>query len=217
MRCGSTPPNTLPRQGAFGRGALVVVLALLLIGLPACGELVDPSVPSPVRPTVVATFSPVAPFQPSPAIPVVTLPPGVQSAQVIDIVDGDTIRVEIGGERWTVRYIGIDTPELYGVDDQAEPYAVEATEANRRLVEGRTVFLERDVSESDRYWRLLRYVYVDGTFVNAELVRLGLAEARTYRPDTRRQDDLDAREAEARDARRGLWADAPEPTPIGDP
>ncbi|NIM05287.1 MAG: hypothetical protein GTN65_06650, partial [Armatimonadetes bacterium] len=63
----------------------------------------------------------------------------------------------------------------------------EAWQANRELVEGKEVRLERDVSETDRYGRLLRYVYVDDVLVNAELVKKGLAEVRSYPPDTRYQ------------------------------
>jgi micrococcal nuclease len=74
-------------------------------------------------------------------------------------------------------------------------------------VAGQTVYLETDVSETDRYDRLLRYVYLaDGTFVNAELVRLGWATAKAYPPDTKHQGLLAAREQEARQAQRGIWA-----------
>ncbi len=116
------------------------------------------------------------------------------------MVDGDTIIIE-GGYR--VRYIGIDTPEIYpGV----EAFGIEARQANRWLVEGKEVRLERDVSETDKYGRLLRYVYVDGVFVNAELVKQGLAWARAYPPDTKYQDYLEKMEAEAREAGWGMWA-----------
>lgn len=102
--------------------------------------------------------------------------PPREKAEVVAVVDGDTIRVRIGGREFTVRYIGIDTP-----DEVGRPYASEATEANRRLVGGRAVELEKDVSETDGFGRLLRYVYVEtsaGTvMVNAELVRLGFARA----------------------------------------
>jgi micrococcal nuclease len=119
---------------------------------------------------------------------------------VTRVVDGDTVVIE-GGYR--VRYIGIDTPE---VRPEPEPFGIEALEANRRLVEGRAVRLERDVSETDKYDRLLRYVYVDGIFVNADLVRQGLAYARAYPPDTGFQEHLEAMEAEARREGRGIWA-----------
>ena len=83
---------------------------------------------------------------------------------------------------------------------------MEAWQANRRLIEGKEVRLERDLSDTDKYGRLLRYVYVDDTLVNAELVRLGLAEARAYPPDTRYQDLLAQLEREARRDGRGMWA-----------
>ena len=97
----------------------------------------------------------------------------------------------------------MDTPEIYPV---LEAYGLEAWQANRELVEGKKVRLERDVSETDKYGRLLRYVYVDDVFVNAELVRRGLAEARAYPPDTKYQDYLEKLEQEARAAGRGMWA-----------
>ena len=119
--------------------------------------------------------------------------------RVVRIIDGDTIEIE-GGER--VRYIGIDTPEVY---PSAEYYGMEAWEKNQELVGGCLVTLESDVSDRDRYGRLLRYVYVDGVFVNAELVRLGCARAEPYPPDTRHHELLEQLEEEARAAHRGLW------------
>jgi micrococcal nuclease len=83
---------------------------------------------------------------------------------------------------------------------------LEAWQANRELVEGEEVRLERDVSETDRYGRLLRYVYVDDVFVNAELVRQGLAEVKSYPPDTKYQDYFEELEALARNADLGIWA-----------
>ena len=83
---------------------------------------------------------------------------------------------------------------------------MEAWQANRKLVEGKEVRLERDVSETDN-GRLLRYVYVDGIFVNAELVREGLAEAKAYPPDTKYQEYLEELETQARQAGRGMWAE----------
>lgn len=124
---------------------------------------------------------------------------------VTRVIDGDTIEVNIGGTIHKVRYIGIDTPEL--TDERPEFYALaqEATRYNRDLVEGKTIRLEKDASETDRYGRLLRYVYVESVFVNAELVRQGLAWAKSYPPDTKYQDTLEKAEAEARQDKVGLW------------
>jgi micrococcal nuclease len=114
------------------------------------------------------------------------------------VIDGDTIVLSNGNH---VRYIGIDCPEM----DNEEPFAREATQANRDMVAGKIVRLEKDTSETDRYGRLLRYVYIGNKFVNLELVRLGLAEAKDYPPDTKYKIFLDTAEAEAKLARRGIW------------
>lgn len=135
-----------------------------------------------------------------------SLAPGRETARVVEIVDGDTIKVELRGQVYRLRYIGMDSPERDVAGSTPEPYAVEATEANRRLVEGQTVTLDKDVSDTDRYGRLLRYVYVGDTLVNVELVRLGLAWAKTYPPDTRLQAEIIAAEKQAREAHRGLWS-----------
>ncbi len=116
------------------------------------------------------------------------------------VIDGDTIVVS---KRRRVRYIGVDTPE---VGDEPQYYGPEATSFNQGLVVGTKVRLERDVSDVDRFGRLLRFVYADGILVNAELVREGYARARVYPPDTRYARCLAALEAEARDAGRGMWA-----------
>jgi len=133
-------------------------------------------------------------------LPLVSCASPSDTVRVTKVIDGDTIIVE-GGYR--VRYIGIDTPETY---PRLEEYGMEAWQANRQMVEGKEVRLERDVSETDKYDRLLRYVYVDDTFVNAELVKLGLAEVKAYPPDTKYQDYLEQLEAEAKLAGKGIWA-----------
>jgi len=123
------------------------------------------------------------------------------TVRVTQVIDGDTIIIE-GGYR--VRYIGIDAPETR--PGELEAFGMEAWQANRQLVEGKVVHLERDVSETDKYGRLLRYVYVNDIFVNAELVRQGLAQAKAYPPDTKYHDYLEKLEQEARLAGRGMWA-----------
>ena len=124
---------------------------------------------------------------------------GTEKVRVIRVVDGDTIVVS-GGRR--VRYIGIDTPEVSG---NREFFGPEATDYNRALVEGRTISMVKDVSEEDRFGRLLRFVYADGILVNAELVREGFAWATAYEPDTSYAGCFAALEREAMDQRRGMW------------
>lgn len=124
---------------------------------------------------------------------------------VVRVVDGDTIEVDLNGVRESVRYIGIDTPETVHPQKPVECFGREASARNRALVEGKSVVLVRDVTDRDKYGRLLRYVYIDDLFVNEVLVREGYATVYTYPPDVR--EDVRLREAE-RVARRegvGLW------------
>ena len=93
------------------------------------------------------------------------------SADVLQVINGITIEVEIDGERQVVRYAGIRPPETDGVS----PYGQLAFDRNRELVEGKTVYLEKEASSNSVRTRDLRYVYVDGVMVNAVLIREGLA------------------------------------------
>jgi len=123
-----------------------------------------------------------------------------ETAVVTHIVDGDTIDVEINGEIFRLRYIGIDTPE------RGKPFFQEATDANAQMVDGQEVILVKDVSETDRYNRLLRYVYLtDGTFVNGELVSQGYAQTATFPPDVAMQDILAELQRTAVATGAGLW------------
>ncbi len=126
-----------------------------------------------------------------------------ERAHVAYVIDGDTVVLRDGRR---VRYIGIDAPETgTGYTHTKECYAQEATARNRALVGGRDVTLERDVSDVDKYGRLLRYVYVDNVFVNKALVEEGFAKARRYRPDIKYARILESAQKNARAAQRGLW------------
>ncbi len=121
---------------------------------------------------------------------------------VIRVIDGDTIQIE-GGSK--VRYIGIDTPETVDPRTTVQCFGKEASAKNKELVEGKKVRLEKDVSETDKYGRMLRYVYVAELFVNETLVREGYAFSSTYPPDVKYQDLFLQAEKEAREANKGLW------------
>jgi micrococcal nuclease len=98
-----------------------------------------------------------------------------------------------------VRYLGIDSPEI------DEFYYLEAKQMNAELLNGREVRMEKDITDKDKYGRLLRYVYAGDTFVNAEMVRQGCAWATAYPPDIKYLVYLDSLEKEARQLKRGLW------------
>jgi endonuclease YncB( thermonuclease family) len=142
--------------------------------------------------------------EPDQSSPVIVLPvPAGETAVVDSVIDGDTIEVSASGNTYRVRYIGVDTPE------RGEAFYREATQANQLLVSDQEIILVRDVSETDQYGRLLRYIYLsDGTFVNAELLRLGFAQLVTYPPDVAEQERFLALQREARNAGRGLWSSA---------
>ena len=124
------------------------------------------------------------------------------TAIVARVIDGDTIELDTGEK---VRYIGVDTPER--THKPPDCYAQEATEKNRSLVEGKTVRLVQDVRNTDRYGRLLRFVYVNDVFVNHVLVAEGFARAFAVPPDISREEDFFLTEQTARSEQRGLWGD----------
>jgi micrococcal nuclease len=128
-------------------------------------------------------------------------------ASVERVVDGDTIRVRLGGRDETVRLIGIDTPETVDPRSPVECFGEEASDHTKALLpEGTAVRLVADVEARDRYDRLLAYVYRDdGTFVNLALVEDGYASVLTFPPNVAHVSELTAAAARARDAGRGLW------------
>jgi micrococcal nuclease len=133
--------------------------------------------------------------------------PDTATVRVTDVVDGDTIEVAHEGETEDVRYIGVDTPESVKPDTPVECYAIAAGEFNHRLVDGERVRLVFDAERRDDYGRLLAYAYVDGTFVNAELVRRGFARTLEIAPNTRFADLFDRLQHAAANAGRGLWGE----------
>lgn len=171
------------------------VLALLMLGLPlALVLVVDRATP-----------------------PLQTERPDVYGVQadlegefiVSKIIDGDTIEVESDrGVTHRVRYIGIDTPEMEYETKTPECLAVEATKRNSELVLGEKVSLTRDVSNTDTYGRLLRYVTIDGYDVGEKLLREGYANTLTIPPDVTRAELYQKAAEEARFAGLGLWGSA---------
>lgn len=127
---------------------------------------------------------------------------------VTKVVDGDTIEIDMNGQTLKVRYIGIDTPEMIHSARPVGCFADEATLRNKQLVEGRKVRLVKDVSETDKYGRLLRYVYSGDIFVNMALVNEGYAKSATYPPDVKHSKDFIEAEKVAREGYVGLWGEA---------
>lgn len=139
---------------------------------------------------------------PDPQATITPAPPEGNRAVVTYVFDGDTVEVEIDGRAYRLRYIGVDSPE------REEPFYQAALDFNREMVEDQTVILVRDVSDVDQYGRLLRYVYLpDGTFVNGDLMRNGMARLVTFPPDVAQTETLRQLQEEARDEGAGMWSD----------
>ena len=128
------------------------------------------------------------------------------TAQVVRVIDGDTIDVRMtqSGEVARIRYIGIDTPEPYR-DGVPACFSAEATMANKNLVDGKTVMLVSDQEDSDQYDRLLRYVYVGDDMINEELLAGGYATVLPIEPNTKYAQSFKALADTARVAEVGLW------------
>jgi micrococcal nuclease len=135
-----------------------------------------------------------------------TSPPGF--VLVAKVIDGDTIELSDGSR---IRYIGINTPETVDPRRPVQCFGKEASAANKSLVEGNYIRLVRDISDRDKYDRLLRYIYLeDGTFVNLTLVAQGYAQVSTYPPDIAHTKEFQAAQAEAKALGRGLWSSCPQ-------
>lgn len=138
------------------------------------------------------------------------VPAGFEQAKVAKVIDGDTIEIDLSGEVKKIRYIGVDTPETVDPRRPVGCFGKQASDENKRLVEGRSVWLEKDVSDTDKFGRLLRYVYIDVDskllFLNDYLVRNGFARTATFPPDVKYSQRFLEAEKEAREEKRGLWS-----------
>ena len=173
---------------------------------------------------IAAIFEPGRPTASPTATPAVILPAtgfgptGARTEATVErVVDGDTIVVRSGGVELYVRYLGVDAPEAVRLDSPVQFMAPEATQANAQLVSGQTVILERDVSDTDGFGRLLRHVWVDrgGTvfLVGLELVKAGFARDTPVAPDTKYQALYADAQAQAQAAGLGIWGTPPSAAP----
>ena len=128
-------------------------------------------------------------------------------AEVVSITDGDTIKVRINDRVEAVRFLLVDTPETSHPRLGEQPFGQEAKAFTKQMLEGETVQLEKDVSDRDKYNRLLYYLYVDGKSVQEELLRNGLARvAYVYVPNTKYVDRYYEIQKEAQKKGVGIWS-----------
>ena len=216
-----TPERPRSRERVFVRVAIVVLAGVL--ALSAISNALGPRSGSTARPSTAIGSPLVGESQApgaatgSPAAPTFGPTSETQYAVVNSVTDGDTIRVDIDGEEHPLRYIGIDAPEPDASDPTIKGWADAATAANRALIDGREVYLERDVSDTDQFDRLLRHVWFvgpdgDWMLANLELVQRGFAQAKTYPPDDKYASLLMQAQESAKTAAIGLWAPAASPS-----
>ena len=139
-----------------------------------------------------------------------------QKAKVIKVIDGDTIKVDIDGKVYKVRFIGINCPEI---GQNEEFFGKEAYEFSKEKLDDKVIFLQKDVSETDKYGRLLRYVWLEkpkdlnnptkdeirDLSINGILVREGYAKANYYPPDTSYTKFLKEIEKQAKKENLSMW------------
>jgi micrococcal nuclease len=141
----------------------------------------------------------------------VTLSTTLQQVKVERIVDGDTIKISIGDESQSLRYIGMDTPETVDPRKPVEFMGKEASAKNKELVEKKTVYIEYDIEKTDQYKRLLGYVWLENSttdlekMVNYLLVKLGYASVATYPPNVKYQSKFIEAQKFAVQNELGLW------------
>jgi micrococcal nuclease len=119
------------------------------------------------------------------------------------VIDGDTVILKNGR---TVRYIGINAPEIEHKNRKGEPFGIFSSRTNRKLVQGQKVRLEKDHETHDRYGRQLAYVFLaDGTFVNATLVQVGAAYCLPHSLNAKYKDTFQRAQRRAMATGRGIW------------
>jgi endonuclease YncB( thermonuclease family) len=185
-------------QAQGGTSTPIVTASATFLPLPTFTPTLELSTPTPQPPTPTDT--------PLPLTGAACLPKDssqIQTGKALDIIDGNTIKVLMNDKVYVVRYIGIAAP------DAESPYSQAASMRNGELVFARDITLIRDVTDKDASGYLLRYVLVGETFVNLELIQLGLATAIDSAPDSACADVFKSAEQAAIAAQIGLWIPAP--------
>lgn len=132
-----------------------------------------------------------------------------EKAIVKEIIDGDTIKVELnGGKIETIRLLLVDTPETVKPNTPVQPFGKEAKDFMKQiLIKDTVIEIEKGKSERDKYGRLLAYIWLDGKNINKELLKEGLARvAYVYEPNTKYLDEFKKAEQHAKEQKKGIWS-----------
>ncbi|MFC3886131.1 thermonuclease family protein [Bacillus songklensis] len=127
-------------------------------------------------------------------------------AMVTNVIDGDTLDVKINGKTERVRLVLVDTPETKHPNKPVQPFGPEASELTKNTLLGKQVGLEKDISERDRYGRILAYVWVDGKMHNEALIEKGLGRVAVFPPDTKYVDEFREKQRQAQEKAIGIWS-----------
>lgn len=145
--------------------------------------------------------------------------PRLHEAKVTRVIDGDTVEILMAGKKESIRLIGVDTPETKHPTKGVQPYGPEASAFTKKNLDGKTVWVEFDVQERDKYQRLLGYIWTSqdtknkANMFNYRLVSEGYAQLATFPPNVRYVELFKAGQTEARENNRGLWGlKQPSPT-----
>ena len=189
-----------------------VVIIALLLGLFGAGGVFINTFQSPVKESVENLILPT----PTTINPVVKFAKegeeqtNAEMYRVLQVVDGDTIKIEKDGTKKTIRLIGIDTPETVDPRKPVECFGKEASNKVTELLSGKSVRIEVDESQgdTDRYGRLLRYIFLpDGTNINLILIQERYAYEYTYDLSYKYQQAFKAAQIQAMEKKKGLWGD----------
>lgn len=185
-------------MGRLKKKSIIYILALILAILQLIFYKDNPLPIALTNPTDIPTSN------------ITITPYAKQKVKVIRVIDGDTIEIE-GNIK--IRYIGINTPEIYhdttGKKTGEQCFANESYLENKRLVEGKTITIVKDISDTDKYGRLLRYVYIDDIFVNDYLIKNGFAKLMTIKPDIKYNLQFKDTQIKAKENNLGIWNSCP--------
>jgi micrococcal nuclease len=199
------------KSSLLKKNKLILAGLIIIVSFALTGKIVN-ALPTPPATSNTEVKSEKTEVSPEPTLEPTKAPspnPNIMYVKVTNVVDGDTFKIESGE---TVRMIGIDTPETVHPSKPVQCYGKEASLKTQELIEGKEIKLEKDVSEKDKYGRLLRYVYLGDIFLNEYLVREGYAMSSSYPPDIKYQDKFVGAQKKAQEENKGLWSPSACPT-----